>query len=232
LAVPYLAAFLVVTRVLPGPWSLVIAYLMVFAPPLIVGILSRSTLWSMIVWLGPAAIALGIAAAGMRIIVVQVALVLTFAWTVGLMFSQRLSDLVMSSFEHPLEWLALAGPSVRWRGAYRDLLTASRRTVLERDAPADFDETARSVWYFREQARRIHALQPPDDAWAEVFNAAAAPARAYADMLEGKRPMDYDEFHRLVVHRNKLLQELLRRESFVLRILMYTPPPLGPKSLR
>ena len=62
-------------------------------------------------------------------------------------------------------------------------------------------------------------IEAPDQEWADVIRLCAAPGLQYAEMLEGKRPLDYDAATRAVDTRNRALRKLLRARSPMYRIL-------------
>jgi hypothetical protein len=210
-------------RILSGGWLWAVWTLTALGPLLVLGIASRLNVWTLLVWLGPPAIAWALFSAGVRWVVGDVALVLTFVWAGGMMWSERFGAAAFRAAGFVFMWLVAAGLSAPKREAYRDLRRAMRPTDQEERDQRQLDDVARTVRAFRAQGMRIQALKPPDAQWAEVFNAAAAPSLQYADMLEGKRPTDYDEATRLIERRKVLIQDLLQRESVTHRILTYVP---------
>ena len=66
---------------------------------------------------------------------------------------------------------------------------------------------------FRQSADRILAIEAPDEAWASVARAAAEPALAYADMLEARRPLDFEAIRELTRRRDDTLARLLDTRS-------------------
>jgi hypothetical protein len=150
-------------------------------------------------------------------------LVVTVVWAVRPMFFERVSAVVFGSVAGPFKWLTLAGLPARKRAALQSLWDAMRPTDRDRRDQRQLDDAAHTIKGIRDSGLRIQALEPPDDRWVEVFKAAAAASLEYANMLEGKRSLDYEEAKLLVEHRNRLIRELLRHESLPYRILTYTP---------
>jgi hypothetical protein len=210
-------------RTVPRPWLPPIWGLMAVGPVLGIGIASRSTVWQLLVWLGPLVIAWAIFWAGVRWIAGNAALVLAFVWVVGLMWSKRFGDAVSPAIDGVFQWLVLAGLPASKRKAYRDLRRAMRPTRQERRDQAQLDDPALTIQAFRDQGMRIRAVEVANGRWSEVREAAAAPALQYADMLEGKQTLDYDVANSLVVRKNELMKDLLRHESLPYRILSYVP---------
>lgn len=123
-----------------------------------------------------------------------------------------------------LQWIASRTLSPRDR-LVCDQLVEEMRYSRREQLPDDFDARARAM---REAAARLLALDPPDDAWAAVIRAAAEPKLAYAEMLEGRRPVDEKVTERLGRRRDELFYELLRSRSRVYRWLtvrLFGPNP-------
>lgn len=108
------------------------------------------------------------------------------------------------------------------RSAHHALVQAMRLDANVRHAArhvADLAATARAL---RASAKRILAIQAPDEAWANVIRAAAEPALVYADMLGAKRPLDFDLIRELARQRDDEFIRLLEARSRVYGWLTYT----------
>jgi hypothetical protein len=86
----------------------------------------------------------------------------------------------------------------------------------------DLPATARA---FRDPAERILVTDAPDEEWQAVIRATAEPGLAYADMLEGKRPLDYDLIRELARRRDEAFGRLLNARSRAYGWLTYSALP-------
>lgn len=187
----------------------------------VIWLIDRVPLFAIASWLVPALAAIGIAhLSGVRWLFFGALVAVVVA--IGLI---SMSDWAWRWWAHYsgllLQWIASRTLSARDRRVCDQLVEEMRapRRPEER-LPDDFDARARAV---RASAARMLALETPDDEWAAVMRAAAHPKLAYADMLEGRRPVDEKLIQSLGRRRDEAFYELLRSRSRIYRWLIVRP---------
>ena len=108
------------------------------------------------------------------------------------------------------------------RRVHDALLRAMRLDRGVRLIARELDDLPATARAFRQPAERILATDAPDEEWRAVIRATAEPGLAYADMLEGKRPLDYDLVRELARRRDEALARLLNARSRAYGWLTYT----------
>jgi hypothetical protein len=222
-AVPVVAVLWFILDRVSGPWQTPVFLLLSIVPFVLVGLLSRSTLWALIVWLAPlvvvnfAFIALGNSPP------LTVAWVVVVIWTGGIMLYESFGNAVFRAASPVFNWLIEAGLNREKRKAFRAYRQALYRNREQREAAQQLDDIDRTIGALGETALNLKQVPAPDKRWAELFEAAVAPVHEYAEMLAGHRPMDYDEANRLVARRQEIVHRLLRDESIPYRVLTFVP---------
>jgi len=223
LAVPVVVAEWLFLRALPEPWNVLLLSLPWLVGLIVIGVHSKSNIWALLVWLGPFVVLDLVWLAGFRNGLAAAGLVLALVWIGGIMLSERFGKAAYGWVGGAHAWLTALGLPPAKRKAYGELRRALRVSAQERRDRQQLDDLPRTVRAIRNVASRVEILVPPDDRWAEVYAALAAPSAVYADMLEGKRALDYDEANAVSGRGRQLLDELLRDESPTYRFLTYVP---------
>jgi hypothetical protein len=226
ISVPIVVALWFVLDQLPSPWVKTVFPVLALAPFLVIGLLSKANVWALVVWLAPLVALEVMFVAGARGSVLVVGSVLAFGWVVGIMFWESFQTAVFRALAGAFQLFVMAGLSRQKRKAYRELRMASLWTDEQMGDARQLDDTARTVRAFREPGRQISALRPPDERWAQVFEAAAASFLRGADMLESGQPVDYAALNQLVQRRQELIHQLLSDESIPYRVLTFVPGSL------
>lgn len=223
LMVPVFAAEWLFLRAVAAPWDVLLLYLPFLVGLVAIGVLSKSNVWVFLVWLGPLVVLQVLWLAGFRNVFVSAGLVLATVWLGGIMLYERFGKAAFDLVGGAHTWLSAIGLPAPKRKAYRDLRRAMLGTSQQRGDQLQLVDLPKTVRAFREYAQRVEALVPPDERWAEVYGAIAGTAAVYADMLEGKWALDYDETNALSERGRQLLDEVLRDESPTYRFLTYVP---------
>jgi hypothetical protein len=225
-AIPIVVAFTVIEPRLPVAWQGPAFVAITIVPLLIIGLLSRSTTWVLLVWLAPIiatylAFLLGVSRA-----------VLTFGWIFaalwvgGMMLYEPFSRAVVRTVDPAFQRLVEAGLSSERRRSYREFRRAVSWTPDQTAAVRQLDDVWRATEVLRETGARISSVQPPDLRWAAMLRAAAKSFLVYAEMRGGARPLDMDEAKALLDRRDDLIGQLLRADSVPYRILTFVPGSL------
>jgi hypothetical protein len=225
IAAPLGVGFWFVLRQLPAPWDTAYPVLAIL-PLLVIGLLSKSNVWTLLVWLIPLVALQLLFVAGVRGFVLASGSVMVLAWVAGLMFFESFSAAVFRALEGVFQSMVMGGLSRQKRDAYRGFRGASLWTAKQREDAGQLADIARTVRAFREPGLRIGALSPPDPRWAEVFEASAVSFLRAAEMFESGQPVDYEAVNQMVVRRQQLIHLLLRDESLPYRILTFVPGSL------
>jgi hypothetical protein len=223
LLVPLVGVAWFVLENVPAPWNLMLATVAMFAPLIAIGLAGKSNMWQLLVWLAPMTILQLVWLAGFRPWFVSVGWILAFVWTGGIMLYERFGNAAFRLVSRAHLWLTALGLPARKRVPYFELQRAWRPTPEEWRDRQQLEDRPRTVRSFRAVAERIDNLVPPDERWAAVYDAIRSSHSIYADMLEGKRPLDYDEARSVVDRGNQLLDGVLRDESPTYRFLTYVP---------
>lgn len=210
-------------RAVQWPWNVLLLTLPFFLGLVGLGVFSKSNVWTFLVWLGPFAALETAWLAGFHNPLVALGLVLALVWIGGIMFSERFGKAAFSWVGGAHAWLSAIGLPAAKRKAYGELRRAMRVTSEQRRDQLQGNDLPRKVRAFREYAQRVEAQVPPDERWAAACEAIARPSTVYADMLEGKQAIDYDELKALADRGRQLSDELLRDESPTYRFLTYVP---------
>jgi hypothetical protein len=225
-AVPIVVAFTIVAPRLPAVWRGPAFVVITMAPFLIIGVLSRSTLWVLIVWLAPlvavhVAILVGVSGA-----ILSVAWILAVFWVGGMMLSEPFSLAVLRTVDGAFQLLVEAGLGGERRRTYREFRRAVSWTGKQEADVRQLADVERATQVLRETGARIAALHPPNLRWAGMLRAAAKSFVDYAEMLEGTQPLDMEQARALLDRRDKLIQHVLRSDSVPYRILTFIPGSL------
>jgi len=222
-AVPLVAFLWFILDRVPGPWQTPVFLLLSIVPFVLIGLLSRSTLWVLIVWLSPLVVVHVAFIAYGNSLPLTLAWVFVVIWTGGMMLYESFGNAVFGAASPVFNWLIEAGLNGQKRKAYRAYRQALYRNREQREAAHQLDDIDRTIGAFREMAVRLKRVHAPDQRWAELLEAAVAAPHEYAEMLAGRRPMDYDEANRLAARRQELVHRLLRDESIPYRLLTFVP---------
>jgi hypothetical protein len=222
-AAPVLVVEWLILRLVDAPWNVYLTLIPFLVGLLVLGVLSKMNIWGFLVWLGPFAAFLLLWFAGIRNPLVSLGLVVTMGWVGGIMLSERLGVAAFRLVSGAHAWLSDLGLPEPKRRAYGELRRAMQVTAQRLRDHWQLEELSGTVRGYRDEALRMRALVPPDERWAEVYEAFATSIDVWADMLEGKRPADFDRATELAVHGRQQLEALLRDESITYRILTYVP---------
>ena len=108
------------------------------------------------------------------------------------------------------------------RRAHDALMRAKRLDRGVRLIAHELDDLPATARVFRDLAERILATDALDEEWRAVIRATAEPGLAYADMLDGTRPLDYDLVRELARRRDEAFARLLNARSRTYGWLTYT----------
>jgi hypothetical protein len=164
---------------------------------LVIGFLSRSSLWALIVWLLPWSVVTLASIAGAHGTLFAVFTVCAFAYSAVLMM-----------YDWPYRWvnlatgwlwraLAEAGLSRREREVHRRLRRARFLTPDEHRLATQGDDRQSMAQALRAPGDRVLAIDPPDEEWANVLKAIAAPMIELSRAVERGASADYDAY---VIH--------------------------------
>jgi hypothetical protein len=225
IAGPATLAFIVVASRLPDDLSVLAVFLISVVPLLAVAYASRTSLWTTLFWIGPFVIAETLVLIGVRARPFWFLPLPAFLWAALLMVSDRASKAVFGSLGGPFQFVTKWGMRARDRRMYGQFRDAVRFSATEESDLRQIEDLDRTAAAARAPALRVQALTPFDERWRDLFTATAAPMFRYAEMLEGKRPMDYDSITALGDRRDKIYLQLLRERSVTYRVFTWVPRP-------
>jgi hypothetical protein len=214
-----------VVRELPAPWDTAYPVLAII-PFLVIGLLSQSNLWTLLIWLLPLVALQLVFIAGVRGPARVACSVLVVVWVSGLMMFESFFAAVLRASDGLFQFLVATGLSPDERDAYRAFRRVSSWTEEEVEDAQQLQDIARTARAFRAPGLRINALNPPGERWAEAFDASAASFLRGAEMFESGQPVDYEALSRMIARRQEMIHQLLRDESLPYRILTFIPGSL------
>jgi hypothetical protein len=220
-AVPAVIAWnVLVVPWLPPGWDVSILIMATVLPWLFMWALSGASLLAIGSWLLPTATTIGLSWVLLPVrpfmfLLLVLAVVLwsinctAVGWRVYARYNGWLGD-----------WVASFGLTSAERLAYRRLMALARPDRATRQAINQLSDLPRTISGFRKPAEEMLQIAPPDPEWASVIRLAAEPGLMYADMLEGKRDVDYDAVQSVARDRDARLQAILEARSPIYRLLM------------
>jgi hypothetical protein len=223
LAVPVFIGLWFITGVVHGPWLQPLLTVLAIGPLLGIGWASRSSLWELLVWLAPLLVVLGLGLALPTTVGLAVLTAVAIVWTAGVMLYSSINARVLGWADHVFIWLVDISLPAPKRSALRAFRSTLKRNLELRQAPEQLEDSARTAKGLRDMGSRFQGIAAPDSRWKEMLESFAIAPLRYADMLEGRERMDYDEVNRLMERRDPLLRQLLRQESWAYRILTWVP---------
>lgn len=209
-----------VVPLLPPGWEVSILIVATFLPWLFMWTLSGASLLAIGSWLLPTVTAIGIGWVLLPLrpflfllLVVAVTLWSISCTAVGWRLYARYNGWVGDR-------IASTGLTSTERAAYRRLMALARPDRATRQATGQLDDLPRAISGFRTPSEEMLKITPPDPEWALAIRLTAELGLMYADMLEGKRGVDYDAVKGAARERDVQLQAVLEARSPLYRLLM------------
>ena len=189
----------------------------------VIGLIDRGSIGAILSWLMPAMTIVLIAHVSGSYLGFHIALGVT-TLVIALTFMWEPASRIWARYWGWLVGVSVrAGLSLSERRAYAALMRGILRGPRVRDAAQRLDHRSATARDLRERAEYLHSLEAPDLAWRSVYRRAAEAGLVYADMLEGKRELDFDEAGARVQERDDAMHKLLAARSAPYRWLTYRP---------